>query len=56
MREERAEDLATGIAVLGAWGMAIQAHRGRRLLGVAIGAGESAFFGILVVTLKVLVH
>lgn|SRR5512132_1457917 len=56
--DDTAESLAiaTGIAVLAVWGIAIQLRRGRGVIGVAIGAAESAFFGVLVVSLKALVH
>jgi len=48
--------IATGIVVLGGWGMAIAWQRGRGLLGLAFAAVSSAFFGLVVVALKALVH
>jgi hypothetical protein len=48
--------IATGVAVLAGWGMAIAWRRGSGLLGVALGAGASAFFGLVVVALKAVVH
>jgi hypothetical protein len=48
--------IATGIAVLGLWGMFIAWRRGRGLAGIAFGATGAAFFGFVVVSLKALVH
>lgn len=48
--------IATGVALLAAWGVAIALRRGRGLIGIAYSAGASAFFGIVVVGLKALVH
>jgi hypothetical protein len=48
--------IAAGIALLGAWGMVIAWRRGRGPLGILIGAAESAVFGIIVVSLKALIH
>ena len=48
--------IATGIAVLGAWGMGIAWSRGRGLLGVLSGAAASVVFGLVIVSLKALVH
>jgi hypothetical protein len=53
-----AESLAivSGIAVLAGWGTAIAWRRKQGLVGIAISAGASAAFGIVVVALKALVH
>ncbi len=48
--------IATGIAVLGAWGIGIAWSRGRGLLGVLTGAAASVVFGTVIVSLKALVH
>jgi hypothetical protein len=48
--------IATGIAVLAVWGMAIARRRGSGLIGIAYSAGVSALFGLVVVGLKALVH
>jgi hypothetical protein len=48
--------IAVGIGLLGAWGMVIALRRGRGPVGIVIGAAESAFFGIIVVGLKALIH
>src|SRR4051812_17236875 len=58
LSDDHAETAAivTGIVVLGAWGMAIAWRRGHGLLGAASGALASAFFGLVVVALKALVH
>jgi hypothetical protein len=48
--------IATGVAMLAAWGIGIAWRRGRGLIGIAISAGASAFFGVVVVALKALVH
>jgi hypothetical protein len=48
--------IAAGVALLAAIGMTTAWRRGSGLIGIAIGAGASAFFGIVVVALKALVH
>jgi hypothetical protein len=48
--------IVAGVAVLAGWGMTIAWRRGRSLLGIALGAGSSAFFGLVVIGLKALVH
>ena len=48
--------IATGVAMLAAWGIAIAWRRGSGLIGIAYSAGASAFFGVVVVALKALVH
>jgi len=47
--------IATGIAMLAVWGMAIARRRGSGLIGIATSAGVSVLFGIVVVGLKSLV-
>ncbi len=48
--------IATGVALLAAWGVAIAVRRGSGLVGIAYSAGASASFGLVVVALKALVH
>jgi hypothetical protein len=48
--------IATGVAMLAVWGMAIARRQGGGLIGIAYSAGVSALFGIVVVGLKALVH
>jgi hypothetical protein len=48
--------IATGVAMLAAWGIGIAWRRGSGLIGIVISAGGSAFFGVVVVALKALVH
>jgi hypothetical protein len=48
--------IATGVALLAAWGMVIARRRGSGLIGIAYSAGVSALFGVVVVGLKALVH
>ena len=48
--------IGTGVALLTAWGAAIAWRRGRGTLGIAMSAASSAFFGLVVVGLKVIVH
>jgi hypothetical protein len=48
--------IASGVVLLAAVGMAIAARRGSGVIGIAFSAGASAVFGIVVVTLKALVH
>jgi hypothetical protein len=53
-----AEDaaIATGVVALGAVGVAVAWRRGSGLLGIAISASSSVIFGVVVVSLKALVH
>jgi hypothetical protein len=48
--------IATGIAMLGIWGVAIAWSRGRGWLGILSGAAASVVFGVVIVGLKMLVH
>jgi hypothetical protein len=48
--------IATGVVLLGAVGVAIAWLRGSGLIGIALSAGASAMFGVVVVALKALVH
>lgn len=48
--------IASGVALLAGWGMTIARRRGRGMIGIAYSAGASAFFGVVVVGLKALVH
>jgi hypothetical protein len=48
--------IATGVAMLAAWGIAIAWRRGIGLLGIVFSAVASALFGVVVVALKALVH
>jgi hypothetical protein len=54
----RAEDLAiaTGIALLAAWGLAISRRRRLGPLGTAAAVAASAAFGLVIVGLKAFVH
>jgi hypothetical protein len=48
--------IATGVVLLTGWGAAIAWRRGSGPTGVAMSAAASAFFGLVVVGLKALVH
>ncbi len=48
--------IATGIAVLGGWGVAIPLRRGEGAMSIVLGALTSLVFGLAVVALKALVH
>jgi hypothetical protein len=58
LSDDAAEDvaIATGVALLGVVGMIIAVRRGSGLVGIAFSAASSAMFGVIVVTLKALVH
>jgi hypothetical protein len=58
LSDDSAESLAiaTGVALLGAVGVAIAWRRGSGLVGIAISAASTAVFGVVVVALKALVH
>jgi len=58
LSEDNAETLAliTGIGLLTLWGTAIAWKRRPGLIGLALGAASSAFFGLVIVGLKAFVH
>ena len=58
LSDDSAESLAliTGIGLLTLWGTAISWRQRPGLVGLALGASASAFFGLVIVGLKALVH
>jgi len=58
LSDDGAETLAlvTGIGLLTVWGTAISWRRRRGWIGLALGGSASAFFGLVIVGLKALVH
>jgi hypothetical protein len=58
LSDDSAEDaaIATGVALLAGVGVAIALRRGSGLIGILLSAASSALFGIVIVTLKALVH
>jgi hypothetical protein len=58
LSDDSAETLAiaSGVSLLAGWGMTIAWRKGSGLIGIAISTGASAFFGVVIVGLKALVH
>jgi hypothetical protein len=58
LSDDAAEDaaIATGVILLGAVGVTIALRRHSGLIGIVFSAATSALFGIVVVSLKALVH